>query len=66
MPKKPTPRKPKKPNHGGVKKDSSKKGTKKRRTYRVRNWAEYKEALVQRGSLMFHITQEALDDWHTL
>lgn len=50
MSKKPTP-KPKKP---------SKKGKKK---YKVRNWKEYNQALVDRGKVFFWITQAAIDGW---
>jgi hypothetical protein len=32
--------------------------------YRVRNWAEYNAALVERGSLTVWIDQQALDAWH--
>ena len=36
-------------------------GNKKK--YRVRNWKEYNEALVQRGSVFFWITEESLKQW---
>jgi hypothetical protein len=50
MTKKPTP-KPKKPSPKGKKK------------YKVRNWKEYNEALVNRGKVFFWITQAVIDDW---
>lgn len=37
---------------------------KNKKKYRVRNWREYNAALVNRGSMMFWITEEALDNWH--
>jgi hypothetical protein len=49
------PKKPKAPKVG------KKKGAKKK--YKVRNWKEYNEALVNRGRIIFHITQEALEKW---
>jgi len=35
----------------------------KKKKYKVRNWKEYDEALVNRGRIIFHITQEALEKW---
>ena len=35
----------------------------KKRKYKVRNWKEYNEMLVNRGRLIFHITKEAVDEW---
>ena len=32
--------------------------------YRIRNWREYNEALVRRGSLTVWVDQEALDAWN--
>ncbi len=32
--------------------------------YRVRNWKEYNEALVQRGSVTFWFDEESIKDWH--
>jgi DDE family transposase len=32
--------------------------------YRIRNWREYNEALVKRGSLTVWVDQEALDAWN--
>jgi IS5 family transposase len=34
--------------------------------YRVRNWAQYHQALIQRGSLTVWIDQDALEGWHHL
>jgi hypothetical protein len=36
----------------------------KKATYRVRNWAQYNAALVNRGSLTIWIDPEALEAWH--
>ncbi len=54
MKKKPSP-KPKKQKARG------KKGKKK---YKVRNWKEYNQALVNRGKILFWITEEAMKNWH--
>lgn len=35
------------------------------KTYRVRNWKEYNEALVQRGSLTFWITEACIHQWRS-
>ena len=35
----------------------------KKKQYKVRNWKEYNEALVNRGRLIFHITEEAIEQW---
>lgn len=53
MKKKPSP-KPRKQKAGG------KKGKKK---YKVRNWKEYNQALVDRGKILFWITEEAMRKW---
>lgn len=46
------------------KKESDNNGTKKtKKKYRVRSWKEYNEALVNRGRIVFHITEEALRQW---
>jgi hypothetical protein len=42
---------------------STKKG--KKAKYRIRNWKEYNEALVNRGRLTLWITEEALKTWNT-
>lgn len=49
--KKPT-KKPKKQKSGGNKKK-----------YKVRNWKEYNQALVDRGKVLFWITEEAMKNW---
>ena len=41
-------------------KREGKKGSKGKQQYRVRNWREYNQTLVNRGSLAFWITEEAL------
>lgn len=43
-------------------KEGKKKGGKKK-TYKVRNWKEYNEALVNRGRILFQITEEAIKQW---
>lgn len=53
MKKKPSP-KPRKRKTGG------KKGEKQ---YKVRNWKEYNQALVDRGKILFWITEEAMKNW---
>lgn len=35
-----------------------------KRHYRVRNWVQYNEALVKRGSLNFWFDEETLSQWH--
>jgi len=37
--------------------------SKSKKKYKVRNWKEYNEALVNRGRLIFHITEEAIREW---
>jgi hypothetical protein len=37
---------------------------KTKRTYRLRNWADYNKALVQRGSLTVWISEDVLSAWH--
>lgn len=44
-----------------VKKERS--GTAKKKTYKVRNWKEYNESLVRRGSLEFWIEQGIAEVW---
>lgn len=34
-----------------------------KKKYRVRNWKEYNEALVNRGRIMFWITEDAMREW---
>ena len=48
--KKPT-KKPRKQKSGGKKQ------------YKVRNWKEYNQALVDRGKVLFWITEEAMKNW---
>jgi len=36
----------------------------KKDTYRIRNWAHYNEALVERGSLKFWLDEEVIQQWH--
>ena len=43
---------PKKQNKGG-----------KKKKYKVRNWKEYNQALVDRGKIFFWITEEAIRNW---
>ena len=43
-------------------KEPTKKGGKKKQ-YKVRNWKEYNEALVNRGRILFQITEEAIKQW---
>lgn len=38
---------------------------KPQRTYRVRNWKEYNQSLVQRGSVTLWISEEVLKKWQT-
>jgi len=52
QPKKPT----KKQEPAGKKKQTKKK-------YKPRNWKEYNQALVDRGKVLFHITEEAIEEW---
>lgn len=40
-----------------------KKKSRKKKQYRVRNWKEYNEALVNRGRILFQITEEAIRQW---
>jgi len=37
---------------------------KKKARYKVRNWKEYNEALVKRGSLTLWFDEEAIKAWH--
>lgn len=38
-------------------------GKKKKNKYRVRNWKEYNESLVNRGRIMFWISDETIEKW---
>lgn len=39
-------------------------GKKNKKKYKVRNWKEYNQSLVDRGKLFFWITQEAIEKWN--
>lgn len=54
-------KKPQKKPKGSPKQQSGEKKAKKK--YKVRNWKEYNEALVNRGRVMFWITEEAIEQW---
>jgi hypothetical protein len=36
----------------------------KKSKYRIRNWRDYNEALVNRGSLTFWFDEETINSWH--
>lgn len=36
-----------------------------RKTYRIRNWQEYNEALVNRGSLTVWFDENSITEWHS-
>ena len=44
-------------------KQSKKKKTGGKKQYKVRNWKEYNAALVDRGKVLFWITEEAMKNW---
>jgi len=44
-----------------VKQDKKKKANKVK--YKIRNWSEYNQALVNRGSMDIWISDEVLDSW---
>ena len=44
-------------------KQPNKKKTGEKKKYKVRNWKEYDKALVDRGRVMFWITEEAIRAW---
>lgn len=44
-------------------KKQKKESKKEKKTYKVRNWKEYNEALVNRGRIIFHIADEAIREW---
>jgi len=44
-------------------KKTESKSKKNKKKYKVRNWKEYNEALVNRGRLIFHMTEEAIREW---
>src|SRR3989339_503734 len=55
------PKLPKRPKQSSVRKDKTTNATKK--PYKVRNWHEYNESLVRRGSLEFWIEQGIAEVW---
>lgn len=38
----------------------------KKQKYRIRNWSDYNEALVSRGSITFWFDEESIQKWHTI
>jgi hypothetical protein len=36
----------------------------KKGTYKIRNWRQYNESLVQRGSITFWFCEEIIEKWH--
>ena len=44
-------------------KQPKKKKTGGKKKYKVRNWREYNQALVNRGKILFWITEEAIREW---
>lgn len=44
-------------------KQEERKKKSEKKTYKVRNWKEYNEALVNRGRILFHITEDAIKQW---
>jgi len=53
----PKPTKPQPPKRGKGKPS-------KKKQYKVRNWREYNQALVNRGSVLFWLTEEAIRQWY--
>lgn len=47
-----------------AKKRNSKTKRTQKTAYRVRNWSQYNQSLVQRGSLTVWIDEEVLENWH--
>jgi|688.fasta_scaffold358728_2 hypothetical protein len=39
---------------------------KAKKKYTIHNWKEYNKALIQRGSITFWFSQDAIDKWHSL
>jgi len=37
---------------------------KRKGTYKIRNWRQYNESLVERGSITFWFNEDVLADWH--
>ena len=44
-------------------KKQNKGGKNKKAHYKVRNWREYNQALVERGNIIFWVSEEALKAW---
>ena len=44
-------------------KETKKQKNKSKKKYKVRNWKEYNEALVNRGRILFWVTEEAIRQW---
>jgi len=38
----------------------------KKQQYRIRNWKDYNQALVNRGSLIFWFDEKSIHDWHKI
>ena len=38
----------------------------KRQRYHIRNWKDYNAALVNRGSISFWFSEEAIQQWHVV
>lgn len=47
-----------------TKQSSQKSKTKGKKKYKVRNWKEYNESLVQRGALDVYVDEFVLEDWY--
>jgi len=49
----------------GMKTLSQKQKNKKKQTYRIRNWHQYNESLVKRGSITLWLEKEAMHAWYS-
>ena len=47
-----------------IKKNHQPKTNKKKPAYRLRNWSQYNQALVERGSLTLWLDEDVLDQWY--
>ena len=47
-----------------IKKNHQPKTNKKKPAYRLRNWSQYNQALVERGSLTVWFDEHVLDQWY--
>ena len=47
-----------------IKKNHQPKTNKKKPAYRLRNWSQYNQALVERGSLTVWFDEDVLDQWY--